>query len=68
MPSKARRRAETYLSIDKILSVARRSGATPCTPALGFLAENADFARAVQNAGLVWIGPSPEAIESSATR
>lgn len=56
--------SESYLNIDHILEAIKRSGAKAVHPGYGFLSENTDFARAVVDAGCVWIGPTPESINS----
>ena len=56
--------ADSYLSIEKIIDVAEKSGADSVHPGYGFLAENSAFAQSVIDAGLVWIGPPPAAIDS----
>lgn len=55
--------ADTYMNVPALLDIAVRAGADAIHPGYGFLSENADFARAVAEAGLTWIGPSPESIE-----
>ncbi len=63
VPLKGRTSTETYLDVEQVLNACKTSGADAVHPGYGFLSENAAFARAVTEAGLTWIGPSPEAID-----
>ncbi len=63
IPLQGRSSTDTYLNIDKIIQACFSSGANAVHPGYGFLSENSDFAQAVIDAGLIWVGPSPESIK-----
>ena len=65
---RGRTSAESYLDVEQVLEAARRSGADAIHPGYGFLSENADFAQAVTDAGLVWVGPTPSAMRAMALK
>ncbi len=62
IPLQGRSSTDTYLNIEKVLAAGKRAGADAVHPGYGFLAENAGFAQAVLDAGMIWVGPSPDSI------